>query len=70
MWLLAADHSGVIPASPEVIQKICFMSDPPNINKFMELGFIENGWRQEGVKAASSGCQCDQPKAEAEAEAD
>jgi len=68
MWLLAADHSGVIPASPEIIQKICFMTEPPNINKFIDLGFIDNGWRQDGVKTASDGCQHDQPKAEAEAD--
>jgi len=43
MWLLAADHDGVIPTSPDMIQKLCFMSEPPNINKFTDLGFIENG---------------------------
>ena len=42
MWLLAADHDGVIPASADVTQKLCFMSEPLNINKFIELGFIEN----------------------------
>lgn len=66
MWLLAADHNGVIPASPEVIQKLCFMTKPPNINKFTELGFIEDNWRQGGVKVASSGSRGDQPKAETE----
>ena len=68
MWLLAADHDGVIPASPEIIQKICFMSDTPNINKFIELGFIENGWRQDGVSLASERPQHVTPKAEAEAD--
>ena len=64
MWLLSADHDGAIPASPEMIQKLCFMSKPPNLSKFTELGFIEDGWRQDGVTLASNGCQHDQPKAE------
>jgi len=42
IWLLAADHDGVIPASPDIIQKLCFLTDPPNINKFIELDFIES----------------------------
>lgn len=41
MWLLAADRDGVIPASPEMIQKLCFMTEMPNIKKFTELGFID-----------------------------
>ena len=41
MWLLAADRDGVMPASPSIIQKLCFLSSAPNINKFIELGFIE-----------------------------
>lgn len=40
IWLLAADQNGVIPASPDVIQKLCFMSGLPNLNKFIELGFL------------------------------
>jgi len=66
MWLLAADHNGVIPASPESIQKLCFMNDPPDINKFTDLGFIEDGWRRCGVAVASQRRQHDQPKAETE----
>lgn len=66
MWLLAADKGGVIPASQEMIQKLCFLETLPDINKFTDLGFIENGWRQGGVKVASSGSQHDQPKAETE----
>lgn len=50
IWLLGADHNGVIPASPEIIKKLCFMSEPLNISKFKKLGFIENGWRQSDAK--------------------
>lgn len=64
IWLLAADKDGVIPASPQLIQKLCFMTKPPNINKFTDLGFIENGWRQDDVKMTSE-CQPDgRPKEE------
>jgi len=70
IWLLAADHDGVIPASPEVIQRLCFLDTIPNLNKFTDLDFIEDGWRQDDVKMASTGCQCDTPEAKAEAEAE
>jgi hypothetical protein len=59
MWLLAADHDGVIPASPTVIQKLCYMDTPPNINKFMELYFID-------VNKASTGRQHDETETETE----
>lgn len=68
MWLLAADHNGVIPADPEIIQKLCFMSKPPNINRFIELDFIDKDEIKVGVKSASSRRQVDQPEAETETE--
>ena len=55
MWLLAADNNGLIPSSPDLIQKLCFMSDPLDIDKFKNLGFI----RQADVKAASKRRQSD-----------
>ena len=70
IWLLAADHDGTIPSDPKVIQRLCIMETIPNINKFTDLGFIENGRRHGGVMVASIGCQVDQPEAEAEAEAE
>lgn len=41
IWLLAADHDGAIPASPELVQKLCFMSEPPDLQFFIDQGFIE-----------------------------
>lgn len=64
IWLLAADRNGDVPASPAIIQKLCFMESQPDINKFTDLGFIENGWRRNGVVTASGGQPNDQPKAE------
>uniref|UniRef100_A0A6M3JQ34 Uncharacterized protein n=1 Tax=viral metagenome TaxID=1070528 RepID=A0A6M3JQ34_9ZZZZ len=42
IWLLGADHDGVIPASPTIVQKLCFMEKSPDFDRFIELGFIEN----------------------------
>jgi len=41
LWLLAADHNGQIPSSPLLVMKLCFMTSKPDINKFIDLGFIE-----------------------------
>lgn len=60
IWLLAADHDGVIPASKDVIRKLCFMDDEPDIELFIELGFIENGdnvtsdWRQDDANTPTA----------------
>jgi hypothetical protein len=43
IWMLAADHEGVIPASPELIQKLCFMGSTPDLQRFMDLEFIDPG---------------------------
>ncbi|MFW5453530.1 hypothetical protein [Thioalkalivibrio sulfidiphilus] len=69
IWLLAADHNGVIPASPAVVGKLCFMSDEPDLRKFIGLGFIEPEGRQGDANLTPTRRQGDQPKAEAEAEA-
>lgn len=52
IWLLAADNNGVIPADSKIIQKFCFMSSEPNLNKFIDLGFID----KDGVNMTSSSC--------------
>jgi len=62
IWLLAADHDGVIPASSKILQKICFMSSEPNINKFRELGFLCHT----DVNVTSTRRQRDQPETETE----
>jgi len=65
IWLLAADRDGVIPASSELIQKLCFMTKPPNLSKFMDLGFIKTS----DAIMTPTRRQHDHPKAEAKAEA-
>lgn len=69
IWLLAADKDGVVPDSKELIKKLCFMSGTPNLNKFIDLGFIENGRRQNDAGATPERQPDVTPKAEAKAEA-
>jgi hypothetical protein len=68
IWLLGGDHDGVIPASPDLIQKLCYMSKSPNLNKFIELGFLTPNGCQDGVNLASTWRQLVTPKAETEAD--
>src|SRR3990167_5430294 len=41
IWLLAADHEGEIPDSASTLKKLCFMSGLPDLNLFIDKGFIE-----------------------------
>ena len=41
MWIVAADKGGVIPADKNIIRKICQLDEAPNVNKFIELGFLD-----------------------------
>ena len=43
IWLLAADHEGTIPNSPQVIKKLCHMDSEPDLQLFVNLGFIDSG---------------------------
>lgn len=63
IWLLAADHDGVIPASPATIRKLCFMDSEPNLKVLMEKGFIEHD-----ATLASEWRQADAPETETETE--
>jgi len=58
IWLLAADNNGLIPSSPELIKKLCFMSSTLNLSKFIELDFI----CQSDVKTTPEGRQLDPPE--------
>lgn len=40
LWLLAADCNGRIPADPTMVQKLCFMSEPPDLELFKSLEFL------------------------------
>jgi hypothetical protein len=68
IWLLAADHDGVIPASPDLVQKLCFMSSTPDLSKFIDLGFLDTVGSHSGVNVASTRRQSDVPETETETE--
>ena len=40
IWMLAADKDGTIPDSAKMIQRMAMLDSKPNINKFIELGFM------------------------------
>ena len=40
MWILAADKNGIIPDDPKVIQRMAMLDKQPNLNKFIDLGFL------------------------------
>ncbi len=46
MWMLAADNNGLIPAQAETIAKLCFMTEFPEVSKFIELGWLTPSRRQ------------------------
>jgi len=48
IWVIAADRQGHLPDDPKAIAKIAMLDAPPNVNKFIELGFL-----------ASDGCHDD-----------
>lgn len=41
IWLLAADRDGLVPASPAVLKKLCYMDSEPDLKLFMDKRFIE-----------------------------
>lgn len=63
IWMLAADHDGVIPSDPKIIRKLCFMETEPDLKTFISLGFIE-GRRQPDANVTPAGRQLDAPETE------
>ena len=63
IWLLAADHNGVIPASPLILKKLCHLDTEPNLKLFIEQGFIDGD-----ASLTPERRQHDQPETETETE--
>lgn len=70
MWVLAADRNGAIPNDARALQRLLGLDDPPNLNKFMDLGFLTPSGRHDDASVAPDRRQGDAPEAEAEAEVD
>ena len=74
IWLLAADRDGVIPASPELVQKLCYMHSTPDLQVFIAHGFLEPDAnvtptrRQPDANVTPTRRQGDATEAETEAE--
>ena len=66
MWIVAADRDGIIPSCPSVLRKICQVDDPPDVKKFIDLGFLTDTEQLNDVKVASSWRQGDSPETETE----
>ena len=63
IWLLAADHDGVIPASPTVLRKLCYLDSEPDLQTFVDQGFIEGD-----ASVTPTRRQLDPPETETETE--
>jgi hypothetical protein len=41
IWMLAADKNGRIPDDPKLIQRMCHLDKPPDLNMLISRGFID-----------------------------
>lgn len=41
LWVLAADRNGSIPADPGVLQSLCRLTRPPDLDRFLSLQWLE-----------------------------
>ena len=70
IWILASDKKGTITNNPKTVQKMCQLDDKPNINKFIELGFIVLPCQPSGNQVVTTCPQLDAPETETETETD
>ena len=68
IWLVAADKGGEVPADPAILRKVCQLDERPNINKFIELGFMSPNGCQDAAKLTTERRQVDAPETETETE--
>lgn len=66
IWLLAADKDGELPCSPRQIRKLCNLDSEPDINRLIDMGFLE--WRHSDAEVTSDRRQDDETEAEEETE--
>jgi uncharacterized phage protein (TIGR02220 family) len=43
IWMLAADRGGEVPSDPKIIQKFCGLQSEPDLQRLVDVGFIEPG---------------------------
>ena len=62
IWILAADKNGHIPDSPKMIQRMAMLDKAPNLNKFIELGFLTTTCQPTGNHEITLCPQLDAPE--------
>ena len=62
IWILAADKNGSIPDEPKMIKRMAMLDSNPNINKFIELGFLSTTCQPTGNHELDSCPQHDTPE--------
>ena len=62
IWILAADKNGVIPDSSKMIQRMAMLDSKPNINKFIELGFLSTTCQPDDNQGIKPQQQSDAPE--------
>lgn len=76
LWILGADRGGIIPSDPILLQRLCYLESPPDLQLFTQLGFLEGDvkvaseWRQGDANPAPNGSQRDTLARSREAEAE
>ena len=68
IWILSADKKGEFPDEPKVIQKMCMLDAPPNLSKFINLGFLVSDCQPTGNQLVTKCPQHDAPETETETE--
>jgi hypothetical protein len=68
IWVVAADKKGRISSCPSIIKKMCLLDRMPNINKFIELGFLTTACQPSDNQVTTSCPQHDAPETETETE--
>ncbi|MBE0583491.1 MAG: hypothetical protein IH612_06955 [Desulfofustis sp.] len=59
LWILAASKSGKLPSDEAVLMKLCMLENAPNIEKFIEFGFLERAGCQDDANVTSERRQND-----------
>jgi len=68
IWILAADDWGRVENDPAFVRRVCMLDEEPDLNKFIELGFLLCEC-QPNVNQMSAKCQPnDAPETETETE--
>ena len=68
IWLVAADKNGTIPHDPVIIKKICQLDTEPDVNKFIDLGFLTPSWQPDDNQMTTTWQPDDAPETETETE--